>query len=257
MNNFNMKTGIVFSCFNIEHTLDVQKLIQVLSEQEHYYFCFVNDCSTDNTNQVLSSIKQKIPHRTFIINLEKKSGRPEALRTGIVYFEKLRYINYIGFFKNDLYFDFKALKSMTKSLHFSENTSIVFGLEEKSKYVHTKERNLPFEFFKKKCPFGKDISEFLKLKDSTMVFSKSIVPILFDSPFVSKHFFYLEILLRLKLLFGEKNLNKFILIKNLKLIQVQQNKPYLSFYQGMHSSFLLLRFCINYTLLRKSYLLLR
>jgi|GEM_PF-1578165 len=249
-----MKTGIIFSCFNIEHTLNAQKLIQVLSKKEQYYFCFVNDCSSDNTDQVLNSIKQKVPHRTFIINLEKKSGRSEALRAGVQYLEKLNYISYIGFFKNGLYFDFKGLKSMIKSLHFSENTSIVFGLEKKD--IIIKEKKSLLEYLKRGCPFGKEIDEFLRLKDSTMVFSKSIAPILFDKPFVSKHFFYLEILLRLKLLFGEKNLTKFILIKDLKLIQTQ-NKPYLSFYQNVNFPFLLFRFCINYTLLRKSYLLIR
>lgn len=252
-----MKTGIVFPCVSIESKLDAHKLIHLISEQKQYHFCFVNDCSSDKTIKFLNSISDKIPHRISIIHLEKNSGKSESLRAGVQFLQGLSFINYIGILKDVLDSDFDNIKSMVKTLHYSENLSIIFGLEQNDKKLKAKEKHFLFQLFLRKCSFGKELDEFLKLKDSTIVFSKSITPILFDSPFLSKHFFYLEILLRLKLLFGEKNLNKFILIKKLKLKQTHRKPLYLNFYQSLNFPILLFRFCINYTILSNGHLLIR
>ncbi len=251
-----MKTGIIFSCYNIENKLDSPKLIQLLSNSEEYHFCFVNDCSNDNTTKILNSIIQKVPHRTSIINLEKKSGKSESLRAGVNHLQKLSFINYIGFFNDIIDYDFESLEVMIEMLHSNENTSIVFGLEKKPNSFNKKEKHAILNLFLKRCPFGKEMEGYLKLKDSTMVFSKSIAPILFDKQFLSNHFFYLEILLRLKSIFGQNNSKKFIQTKELKLVQ-PLGKPYSGFYQSINYSFLLIFFCINYRLFRNGYLLVR
>ncbi len=75
-----MRVTIVVPCYNEEHRLPAD----VFRSYPGAEFLFVNDGSGDRTLQVLESLAQSDPSRFSVLNLEKNSGKAEAVRRGIL-----------------------------------------------------------------------------------------------------------------------------------------------------------------------------
>lgn len=86
---------LVVPCFNEAHRLDVEAFRHFRLDGHQIEFLFVNDGSTDNTIQVLQSLQAPI------LNLEKNSGKAEAVRRGILAALE-RSPDYVGFWDADL-----------------------------------------------------------------------------------------------------------------------------------------------------------
>ncbi len=75
-----MRVTIVVPCYNEEHRLPVD----VFRSFPGAEFLFVNDGSRDRTLQVIESLRESDPSRFSVLNLEKNSGKAEAVRRGIL-----------------------------------------------------------------------------------------------------------------------------------------------------------------------------
>jgi dolichyl-phosphate beta-glucosyltransferase len=75
---------IVVPCYNEEHRLPVDSFRQFRSETDRVEFCFVNDGSRDGTLRVLESLHGEDPARFAVLNLERNSGKAEAVRRGVL-----------------------------------------------------------------------------------------------------------------------------------------------------------------------------
>ncbi|HSP17853.1 MAG TPA: glycosyltransferase [Thermoanaerobaculia bacterium] len=92
-----MGLTIVVPCYNEEHRLPVDAFRAVPGIE----FLFVNDGSRDGTLKVLESLRASDPSRFSILNLERNSGKAEAVRRGIVQAME-RQAELVGFWDADL-----------------------------------------------------------------------------------------------------------------------------------------------------------
>ena len=75
---------VVVPCYNEEQRLDVEAFRNFVVDGVRIEFLFVNDGSKDGTMRVLESLRAEDPSRFSILDLERNSGKAEAVRRGIV-----------------------------------------------------------------------------------------------------------------------------------------------------------------------------
>ena len=95
-------TGIVVPCYNELNRIQLSEFSQFLSSNESIFFCFVNDGSTDGTQQKLSDFVNRNPERSQLVNLPKNQGKAEAVRQGINTMLKTSGYQFVGFWDADL-----------------------------------------------------------------------------------------------------------------------------------------------------------
>ena len=79
----NSKIIIVVPCFNEEERLKPQEFIESLDVDPNLHWLFVDDGSKDRTSVIVESMKAQFPDRIFLHQLEKNSGKGEAVRQGL------------------------------------------------------------------------------------------------------------------------------------------------------------------------------
>lgn len=75
---------VVVPCYNEEERLPVDELRRFELDGVRIQYQFVNDGSTDRTLRLLKSLRQEDPQRFFVLDLERNSGKAEAVRRGIL-----------------------------------------------------------------------------------------------------------------------------------------------------------------------------
>ena len=75
---------LVVPCFNEEHRLPVDELRRFAMPGVRVEVLLVNDGSSDGTLRLLESLRAEDPSRFSALNLERNSGKAEAVRRGIV-----------------------------------------------------------------------------------------------------------------------------------------------------------------------------
>ena len=74
------EVGIVVPCYNELNRIQLSEFSQFLSSNNSIFFCFVNDGSTDGTQQKLADFVNRNPERYQVINLSDNQGKAEAVR---------------------------------------------------------------------------------------------------------------------------------------------------------------------------------
>ena len=206
-----MKTGIIIPCYNEEKRLNQEAFVSFILENADYHLCFVNDGSKDKTLEVLHSMKAQAPQAISIVDVKKNSGKATAVRAGARFLYSLPHIANIGFMDADLSTDFRDFEDLVKTLK-EDDKMVVFG-SRNAIGSGTIERN----FFRN--IFSKFVKQFillilgLPIRDTqcgAKVFTRSIIPVIYDDAFVSRWLFDVEIFLRLK-----KHLGRERTIKNI------------------------------------------
>lgn len=95
-----MKTGIIISCYNEANKLDTTAFNGFTSQD--YHICFVNNGSSDNTLEVLKSVKAQAPKNISIVNVKNHSIEDVAVQKGVKYLGKKEDVAYVGFVKANL-----------------------------------------------------------------------------------------------------------------------------------------------------------
>jgi dolichyl-phosphate beta-glucosyltransferase len=114
------RVALVVPCFNEAHRLDVDAFRRFQLEGHKIEFLFVNDGSTDNTLQVLQSMGADV------LNLEKNSGKAEAVRRGILAALD-RSPDYVGFWDADLATPLSELAGFMEIAESRKAIQMVFG----------------------------------------------------------------------------------------------------------------------------------
>lgn len=80
-----LKSCFVVPCYNEATRLDVKTILKfIASSSPHLSLLFVNDGSTDQTQEVLESISDVSDGRASVLKLEQNQGKPEAVRHGLL-----------------------------------------------------------------------------------------------------------------------------------------------------------------------------
>ena len=95
-------TGIVVPCYNELNRIQLSEFSQFISSNDSIFFCFVNDGSTDGTQQKLADFVNCNPERCQVINLSDNQGKAEAVRQGINTMLKTSKYQFVGYWDADL-----------------------------------------------------------------------------------------------------------------------------------------------------------
>ena len=96
-----MNLILVIPCYNEEHRLPVDDLRRFAIDGVRVELLLVNDGSRDNTLQLLNKLRDEDPTRFSVLDLERNSGKAEAVRRGILAAME-RKPDLVGFWDADL-----------------------------------------------------------------------------------------------------------------------------------------------------------
>ena len=113
--------GVVIPCYNEEKRLPVASFRKFLHENLGFHFCFVNDGSTDQTNEVLLSLKKEFPYSVSVYHCQKNVGKAEAVRKGALFLSENSDMEYIGYLDADLSTDLSDFKNLLQVLKHSKH----------------------------------------------------------------------------------------------------------------------------------------
>jgi glycosyltransferase involved in cell wall biosynthesis len=120
------RVALVVPCFNEAHRLDIGAFRRFQLPNHAVEFVFVNDGSGDATPQILNSLHAEAPSRFTVINLERNSGKAEAVRRGIVAAAE-RSHGYVGFWDADLATPLSELPAFVEIMEARREIDMVFG----------------------------------------------------------------------------------------------------------------------------------
>lgn len=206
-----MSVGIIIPCFNEANRLNTSAFKKCLKTYHDFQLCFVNDGSTDDTLHVLKKFQKEFKERITIIDMKKNKGKAAAIRAGSRFLYSLKKIKYVGFLDADLSTDFEEFNDLVENLKLEKKLIMVFG--SRNSEESNINRNNFRDFFSKVVNLFIKMILKLPIKDTqcgAKVFRVKYIPIMYNSKFKSKWLFDIELFLRLKIHFSNKNIMEYI-----------------------------------------------
>jgi dolichyl-phosphate beta-glucosyltransferase len=193
-------TCIIVPCYNEAVRLNKAAFIDFLSKEKNISICFGDDGSTDATLAVLQSISAVFPERVLIICQKTNGGKASIIRESAKEMFNRNSFDYIGYFDADLSSPLEAALPFVAFLEATPGCNIVFGsriengeaIIKKTYFRHYSGRLFSF-FINRLFLIG-----LYDTQCGAKVFRSSLVPLLFDKPFISRWLFDIEIILRLR-----------------------------------------------------------
>lgn len=96
------KTAIIVPCYKEAARLQPDVFIRFLQQQPDADLLMVDDGSPDNTAQVLATLAASMPGRIHVLSLKQNSGKAEAVRQGLVHALNMLHYTYAGYLDADL-----------------------------------------------------------------------------------------------------------------------------------------------------------
>jgi len=209
--------GVVIPCYNEEERLLGKEFKDFAHKNLGYHLCFVNDGSTDRTLEVLRELEKGSETNISIYNCEKNGGKAEAVRQGMLHLAKDEQLDYIGFLDADLSTDFRDFDDLVDTLDVSK-FKIVSGsrmsrmgadiTKESARKLISMSINLIIRTILK-MPFN-------DTQCGAKVMDKSLIPLLFDKPFITKWLFDVEMFMRMRKHYGKTKAKELICEQPLK-----------------------------------------
>lgn len=206
---------IIIPCYNESKRLNLHHFESFLSAHQNYSICFADDGSTDNTYQLLQQLQGLFPQRISLIKAATNSGKAAIIRMAINNMYSQTHFDYYGYFDADLSTPLTAAIPFVQLLDENPVLQMIYGsritmpgVEIHKNYLrHLGGRTFSFivnHYFK------------LTLYDTqcgAKVLRSEMVPVVFDTPFLSRWLFDIEIILRMR----KKKLDDNVVIKEVPL----------------------------------------
>ena len=195
------KTAIVIPCYNEAERINKIAFEGFLTKNESSFFIlFVNDGSTDATKDVLQELCNKHTINSSILNLEKNSGKAEAVRQGLLKAHEMNTFSYVAYFDADLATPLSELHLLQNIANQNTDLQIILCSRIKrlgAMVTRNRKRHLLGRIF---STFSSIILR-LPVYDTqcgAKLLKTSIVPIVCNEPFLTSWLFDVEILARLR-----------------------------------------------------------
>ncbi len=202
------KTAIVVPCYNEENRLNQEHFLEYAESNPDVHFLFINDGSTDGTEKILDALCTRRPQQLQYLNLERNSGKAEAVRRGMLIVVDEKY-DQAGYWDADLATPLCAIDSF-KELLGNNPTKAVLG--SRVRLLGREIDRKPLRHYLGRV-FATAASLFLGLtiydtQCGSKLFSvnKELREV-FGKPFLTSWIFDVEILARLIVLNGEDGAN--------------------------------------------------
>lgn len=195
------KICVIIPCYNEFERLDVNAFNSFISKNsEKYDFLFVNDGSKDQTLSLLNKLVSENSDNCYIHNLEKNSGKAEAVRQGINRAFEMNKYDYLAYFDADLATPLSEIEYLKEIVYL--NSEILMVLCSRIKRLGAKvERKLKRHILGR--VFSTAASNILKLpvydtQCGAKLIKAEIVPVVFNEPFITSWLFDVEIIARIR-----------------------------------------------------------
>jgi dolichyl-phosphate beta-glucosyltransferase len=189
---------IIIPCFNESNRFPKKDVKNIIERYKKARLLFVNDCSSDNTKEILESMTNE---KISFINLPINKGKAEAIRAGVLHLKKNEYDGVISYLDADMSTPLDDACNIIEK-YFKEDEKKLFLLGSR---VMLLGRDLKRTFLRHHLGrvFATIVSIMLDLPvyDSQCgfkAFHSSLCYHLFKDPFCSKWFFDVELLFRQK-----------------------------------------------------------
>ncbi|MCB9082623.1 MAG: glycosyltransferase family 2 protein [Lewinellaceae bacterium] len=202
-----MKNGIVIPCYNEAKRLHLDSFQQFADQNPEYILCFVNDGSRDETLTVLQAFQAKNAAQVEVFDMPQNGGKAEAVRRGVLHLLEQHSLSTVGFMDADLSTGFSDYQDLVQTItHTEGNKQLVFGsrkIEEDNHIERTFFRSLASK------AVGLLIRSVLRLpihdtQCGAKVFSAPLARLAFQSSFVTRWLFDVELFIRARKYFGRK-----------------------------------------------------
>ena len=122
-----VKIWITVPCYNEADRLKSEEFLEFTTDNQDIGFVFVNDGSLDQTAKVLEELHAGKPDQIEYINLEKNSGKAEAVRTGLLHaLEKKP--TYIGYWDADLATPLCEIRTLHEIIDNNQELKLIMGI---------------------------------------------------------------------------------------------------------------------------------
>lgn len=118
---------LVVPCYNEAKRLDVQAFRAYLQLCADVHFIFVNDGSSDATQELLDQIRRDLPGRSSVLKLPRNVGKAESVRAGLNVALKSNLYQLIGYWDADLATPLQSIKSFVETMRNRPDIEMVFG----------------------------------------------------------------------------------------------------------------------------------
>jgi dolichyl-phosphate beta-glucosyltransferase len=191
--------AIVIPCYNEGNRLKKEVFVNFIKTYSYLYFIFVNDGSTDNTQDLLSSMAGECPEMIKSIELEKNSGKAEAIRFGIKYILNNFKTTSVGYWDADLS---TPLSELPNFIHFlSANQKIHFLIGSRIKRIGAHIKRSEIRHYVGRI-FATAASLILKLpvydtQCGAKLLRSELARVLFEEKFLTRWLFDIELIARM------------------------------------------------------------
>lgn len=198
---------VVVPCFNEANRLRRDPFVSILSGVSELEFLFVDDGSTDGTGTILNAFQAERPDRVGVLHLPQNSGKAEAVRQGVLRaLGDARLVRFIGYWDADLSTPLHHLHLFIDYLATHADCRVVIG--SRVRLLGREISRRPFRhyvgrFFSTLASLALDLPVYDTQCGAKLFRPGEGMRAAFSSPFSDQWIFDVEILLRLRDVWGE------------------------------------------------------
>ncbi len=203
---------IIIPFYNEATRFPAGEFLEFLQKDQETTFCFVNDASTDETGNLLHTLQEKDPDRILVTTLPENKGKAEAVRAGMIMALQHFSSGYFGYFDADLSTRLEEAVRLRSCLQEKPTIEFAFGSRvgilgvriERKLYRHL---------------IGRVIATFISNILHLMVydtqcgaklFTRKMAARVFETPFITRWLFDVEILARIIGIFGRVRIEEVV-----------------------------------------------
>lgn len=214
------KIRIVIPCYNEEKRFPSEDFLDFMQQtQADVSFCFVNDGSSDNTLELLHSMRAIYQDRITVLDLKKNVGKAEAVRLCLLANSGEEDIDFLAYLDAD--FATSPQELMRIYTKVIANSYIIMGIGSRWQHLGANiQRDTKRHYFGRIFATIASIILRLPIYDTqcgAKVIKREIVPEIFNTPFISRWLFDVEVLARIIRYYGLED------VKN-RIIEVPLNE---------------------------------
>ncbi|MEI6647436.1 MAG: glycosyltransferase [bacterium] len=205
------RLALVIPCYNESKRLNVSAYSAFLKSHPTTTFCFVNDGSTDETLRIVKNFTaQHVADAIRIVSLVKNQGKAEAVRQGVLAMlaETLNPFDMIGFWDSDLATPLSELDRFVQAFIQNESLQAVVGFRKKEA-----DAQIQRSFSRKiiSIIMHTIIQHYIGLpihdtQCGAKMFTSRLASKIFETRFIARWIFDIEIFLRIKHFLGPDSL---------------------------------------------------
>ena len=120
-----MPLSIIIPCYNEANRFPTERYLQFLKQQPEVRLVFVDDGSSDTTEQVLNAIVAAFPKQTNLIVLEKNQGKAGAVQKGMLWAVTKTTSDRFAYLDADLSTSLEECLRLSEGI--DENCRFIFG----------------------------------------------------------------------------------------------------------------------------------